>query len=66
MITFFSKHFISKHETSEVHNSRIIKRSNAKFSRFTFHIEAIITLYFFNLHDCAFNWNNGNKNIATR
>ena len=32
-----------------MYKSRIIKRTNAKLSRFIFHIEAIITLYFLHL-----------------
>ena len=42
----FRDHFHSKNETTEVQNSRIINRTNTKLSRYIFHIEAIITLYF--------------------
>ena len=48
----FFAHFYSKN--LEVNNSRTLIKRYVTISRFIFHIEAVISLQFFNLCDCTF------------
>lgn len=49
---------IPKHWTSEVNNAKTKNSSNAKLWRYILCAEAIIPLYFFNLHYCTINYQN--------